>query len=495
MTPPTRAQITAPLTQPTYQVRIWVSGGWQALSVSDIQQVDIQHTTSDDLHGVAFGASVGAEGSVVVADTPTLRAYTWQLMPIRVDFGFATSDRVQAFVGIVTAMQRDGVTMTWTCRGLDELMRGTPVYTPMIAGHLAATQTTVTSAELTSGGIINVILWTCGGRPLEQQATYPSAVFYYTCHNALIAPAWAWVAGENAWDELQRCCKAVGGQIIQRPDGVIAYVNPLYFGAMSGTPFTFGGATFATVSLQGEARDIVASVRMRVTIRRMQGEQTVYEDTTARYVAANSTISVVCDLPVPVYDYVYAASGAPTLPSTGIVATDIWGVRATPAATLTQSAAARATIHIANTSSTPLIVSRLALRGRPVEAASDEQAIIGSGMPQLELGDAAEALVQSSAHAAMLGALYTSFYGVPRPIITLHTCGYDPDRIVGERCVLHDPDAGFTNEPVRIVAIRVHETGATMDVDVVSVAGLPTLDQFFVVDGVYTDTDQRYLGY
>lgn len=485
MTPPTRTQIEATITQPTYQVSYWAGGMWHAISGDDVERADPQHTSSDDLHGIAFGASVGASCTITVADTPSLRALAWQLMPIRVRFGFAASDLIDAFVGPIMRMQRNGDTITWECAGLDELMRGTPVFSPMLYRRLAATKTTTISNELTNGGIVNYILWTCGGRPVEQQGNYPNAVFYYTCHDALIAPEWAWVAGENAWDELQRLCLTVGGQIVQRPDGIVSYVNPLYFGYSTGIPYTFESSTFQALSLSGGARDTVASVRMRVTVRALQGEQTVYEDTTPRYVPAGGVVTAICDMAVPVYTY----------GETNISITDIWGNAIPPSVIVTQMAAARATVQITNTSTLPAVVSRIALRGRPVLAVSDEQVIIGSGTPQLELGSDAEALLQSVAHANMLGTIYTSFYGVPRPIITLSACGYDPDRTVGERCVLHDPDAGFTYEPVRIVALQVSETGATMDVDVVSVAGLPTLDQFFLVDGTYTETDQRYVGY
>ena len=49
--------------------------------------------------------------------------------------------------------------------------------------------------------------------------------------------------------------------------------------------------------------------------------------------------------------------------------------------------------------------------------------------------------------------------------------------------------------PMRIVALRVQETGARMELDVVSVAGLPTDDQFFLLDTVYADSDTRQLSY
>ncbi|MBK8772180.1 MAG: hypothetical protein IPM06_17400 [Rhizobiales bacterium] len=499
MTPPSREQIEATTTQPIYEIAYWLNGIWNSIDPDDVQDADPQHSTSADLHGVAFGASVGASCTIVLADTPALRALPWAQLPVRVSFGFATSNLVDAFRGIVMRYARDGDTITWSCAGLDVLLSTIPIYSPLLAQRLMATATSGSTQEDPAistwrGGIINYIFWMCGGRPLEQQASFPAALFYYTCQAALIAPAWSWVAGENAWDELQRLCTGGGGQVVQRPDGVFAYSNPLSFGAGPST-MTITSAHIDTFQIAGDAHDMVASVRCRVTNRLLQLEQAVYEDATPRLIGPGAPITIVCDMAVPVYDYVFASSGAPTLPEDAVLVTTLGGIPATGiTATLTQIGAARATLQISSSSGQTVVCRRIMLRGRPVAVVGDEQLVIGNGTPQLEISDDVAVLIQTADHAQMIGSLYTSFYGQTRPVVTLSLL-YDPDRKLGERVTLNLPDDGFAMVPMRIVAVRVQETGARMELDVVSVAGLPTDDQFFLLDTVYADSDTRQLSY
>lgn len=503
MPAPTRQQIEAPVRQPTYQVSWWSGSAWVDFAAQDVASIAPQHQTSTDLHGLAFGVSVGAGCTIAVRDTPALRSLAWEQLRVRVRFGFGTSDLVHAFVGVIVRRQRDGTTITWTCEGLETLMRGIPVYSPMLYARRVATATSPASIENPdqagwSGGMINYLLWTCGGRPLEQQASYPSALFWYTCQDALIAPPWSWVSGENVWDELQRLCKVGGGQIAQRPDGVIQYVNPLAFGSVPSSPYLLTDASIASVTEDGAARETVASVRGRISVRQLQPEQTVYEDTTPRLLPASGLLDIVCDLEWPVYAYVYAAAGAPWLALESLTVTTIFGVPATADQVTAQvlssgTGAGRAAVRLTNLSTIPLILSRLTLRGRPVTVVTTEQAVSGSGTPQLELSSDLEPLIQSPAQFAMLGSLYRTVYGVARPVITLEG-RYDPDRWVGERCLLHLPTEGYAMHPIMIVGLDVQD-GSAMTIQAVSVAGLPTVADFFIVGQTYVTGTVKQLGY
>jgi GTPase SAR1 family protein len=67
------------------------------------------------------------------------------------------------------------------------------------------------------GGLANELLWRSGGRPFDQAATYPTALFYYVCQGSAVAPAYGWSDGDKAMMESMTGFKRAGA------DGILTY--------------------------------------------------------------------------------------------------------------------------------------------------------------------------------------------------------------------------------------------------------------------------------
>lgn len=490
MAVPTRLQIEAVVTQPTYTVEYWDGAAWVAIGDSYVVDVTAAFAADDGgAQPLGFGASVGVSGSLTLtSDAP---AWTWQRTPVRARFGFAGSDEVAGVWGVALDRRDTPADQTYTLGGIDDYIAGITLHSPMLIGRTAATATSVSSVDdptdpVWQAGMINWILWQCGGRPLEQAAAYPAAVFYYTCQAAVMGPTYAWIAGDDPWQELARLCASCGGQLYQRPDGVIAYVNPL----------TLGGTASYTLDVEtctSETRtaDLIAQVTVRSTTRAPQPFGLVYTDATPRLIAAGATVSVTIAPDTPVVSW-YTTDGS-HVHADHIRIVDYIGQPVTSGVTVTMPTqdAARATIQVANSRSDHVVVARLTLYGTALAVVGEAETVIGSGTPQTTF----EAVnVQDATHAARIGTMIRDFYQVARARRSVSGIGYDPDRVVGEVITL-TCDQPAVSGAHRVSRLTPTNAGASMDVDLVDVSGLPVLGDFFLVDTVYSGSDTRKAGY
>lgn len=495
MAPPTRGQIDASITSPTYTVEYWNGSAWTAISDDDVIAVAGGHAAGIGETGLAFGAFANPGGSIDLWDTSTIAAIAWARARVRVSYGFDTSDQLVRLIGLLTERERilsnQEAAFRFSVGGLDELIADTPIYSPMFYRRNAATATTAVSVEDPGsgsyvGGLINYILWQAGGRPYEQAGSYPSAIFYYSCEPSLITPEWSWIAGENAWEELNRLCKACAGQLFQDVDGVLRFVNPLSLAPAS--TYTFTVNELAGISERSTTIDLVGAARCSYVARRLQPRQIVYEDTTPRLIAPGETLSLVIEPTLPVYEWITPGSEA-------VNVTDIAINLVTVTPSLTSAAAGRATVSVTNGSSTAYILSRITIYGRPVAAVEEGQARYGSATPEIAIGDDAGVYVQSRSHAERLCRIAVDFYGSARAQRTLTACGYDPDRTIGEGVGLTVAAWSLSATAHRIIGIEHQDTGAWMDVTLVDVTGVPTASDLFQIGGSYSAGDTRTLGY
>lgn len=508
MAAPTRAQIEADVTLPTTKVEIKPAGIWLDVTADVISATDALEA-SGELAGFAFGASGGAAASVEVWKTAF--GYAWEQAPIRISYGFDTSDVVRRFVGLIVGRSRGAAAGQWDCRGWDALIEGVRIRSPLFHRRPAATATTVTSIEDPanlnySGGLINYILWECGGRPDAQAATYPNATFYYACDQALIAPEWSWITGDNAWEELDRLCRACGGQLYQDVDGVVRYVEPLNLAAGVATfGYTDSVATagtaalrvansrslYADISDQADAYRAPTAVTCTYVSRIVQGVQQVYQDTTPKRVEGSAVLTLECDTQLPLY------SVSRVEVKTAVLRTGRAPTAAEVAVTITDERAQRVTVEVDNNLAEPVIIYQVLIFGRPVTAGEEGSAFYsasGALVTERALPLEDNPYIQSASHARRLCRMAFDFYSDPRPIITLAGCGYDPDRYVGEPIVLTSSDWGYTDEPCRIVALRP-DNGEFMDVDVCPSDGLPVGNEFYQVGQSYGNSASLQLSY
>ena len=494
MAAPTRAEIEAVVTHPAYTVEYWSGGAWTALDAALVLEVSGAAESAGGENGLAFGATATARATLALDSGAS--SIAWERARMRVRFGFDASDRLVRTAGLATRRSRDtdgGVTLDLA--GFDEAIARTPVYSPLFHRRPGSTATSASSVEDPASasyqaGLVNYIFWQAGGRPLAQAASYPDALFFYQCDTALIAPEWSWCVGENAWDELGRIACACGLVIFQAADGTMTAQHALTL-AGSGS-YTFVRGVYADIQEEATVGELIAAARCRYTTRRLQPEQVVYEDTVPRIVAVLSSISLTLEMQQPVLSYVLSGSA---LPPDAITATTAEGTTVTLSAAVTQQAAARLALTITNAGSATLTISRIQIRGRPIAPTEEGMVVVGSGVPEREIGSDAGVYVQSRGHARMLAALYRDVYGLVRPTRTLRDCGYDPDRYVGEAVRLTDAALGLVDAPHRITAIRHTETGSRMDVDLVPTDGLPTLADVFVIGQTYAAGSTRKLSY
>ncbi len=494
MAVPSRGEIEARITLPTYQLQYWSGSAW----------VDIDDATVGDLAGMVnvgggpsgfdFGANATPRGTITLYASSTNQAISWERLKIRIQYGFAASDMLARWMGVVTGDTRstDSLTITWECAGFDLLIAETECYSSLLFRRPPATKTTASSIEdPTNGsyaaGLANYICWQAGGRPLEQAGTYTTATFYYSFDNAIITPEWTWVAGENAWQELDTLCRAVGGQIYQDTAGTIVYRNPL-IGTSSG--YTFDESVYASLSQKASVLQKTALARCTYQGRRLQPEQDVYSDTTPRLVLAGSAVTLTLDMQRPVYDYVVSAPGGSGVPNSGFTCVDLHGATVIYPDILvsyTARAAGRASVSLTNTLAVPVIVTNLTLRGRPLAVVEDGIESVGSGTPAREVGSGS-VYIQNRVHAARLCKLYVDVYSVARPERVIE-CMYDPDRTLGEIVTLSCTSLGISGNH-RITAIDV-QNGALMSVTLIPITDLLTSTDVFLVGTSYTSETRQ----
>jgi len=501
----TQTQIQSAVALPTFVVEVKRSGSWVDVS-ADVVKSGSSLTTASGDNGLAFGAFTGATATVELAREQI--GEDWEMLPIRISYGFDTSDKAQQFVGAILAADSDADTVTYDCAGYHEVIARAEVYSPLFRRRAAATATSLTSIDdpnepAYAAGPINYILWQCGGRPIEQIAAYPTADFYYSCQQAIIAPDWQWCAGENNWTELDRLCKAVGGQIAQAADGVMYYTDPLLLS--SGTAahvFTDADVSaaarvsgnlgsYGSIRVSASVRNAVSKVTCRFTRRRVLGVREVYRDKPNRYLDGDEVTTLYLNTQLPIYDLDRVELRAAKLRG-GSLITEV-EIDPLTISVLSQ----QITIGITNPEATPIVLYEIALFGRPLAATEEGDAFYtgSTSRPYATVREIPDSpLIQSYSHAKRLCRMLYDFTAAAATSITLEGCGFDPDRTVGETVGLTSSAHGYSALTCRIVGIE-ETAGETMSVTLAPTAGLPTRSTVWIVGTSYSGANTRELSY
>jgi hypothetical protein len=461
------------------------SGSWLAVDDDDVAQITGSLETAQADGGVGFGTTAVTRATVQVLRT-AVSGLALARMPVRFTFTVGASSEM-AFVGFVRGWSGDRATVTLECSGmLDDLPERTKnLYSPLYYRRHPATKTTASSIEnpATGGyaaGLINWMMWYAGGRPFEQAGSYPSADFYYSFHNAIRAPDWTWIAGEDGWSVALQMIRAVGGKLKQGPDGVIYYTSPL---TMLNTPTkTFTTDDYEDVAEQGNTDQYAATITVSYLPRSPQPTQEVINDTTIRAIAAGETVTIYLDPQWPLFSTVLDGG---TLKMKNITATYYDGapvVYGSGITTTTTVDAQRITLTVTNSSSRNFQITKILVSGSPIAAGEAGSVTVGSGAPTKVLED--NPYVQSEAHALALAEMGLDFYGVARAVRTLTGCVYDPDRTADETVNLTDSLLGLSAAPHLITSItsELGEGGAiTGSYALLDAANLPELASYWIV--------------
>ncbi len=512
MAAPTRLQIEADFNKPKFKVEILPhTGVWTEVinaRVSNISGAVDSASNSDN--GVSFGspsnpsADVEAEDHIVASEY--LSAPYWINKPLRISFGFDTSDYVYVFSGPITQIQKKNNSITYSVAGNLEYMKDIKLLTPLYYRKPIATKTTVASVEDTgslswNAGLINMAFWAAGGRPYEQKdITYTEASsgwkFWYSCDQSIIIPDYTWYSGENTFDEVFAMARAAGGQIYQDNNGVVRYTQPLSFGDITGysSYFTFDDSMFVDYSENISKFENVGTLKLAYTPRRIEPIQNVIEDTNPYLFMPNETRTIELSPQLPIWQYYGLVSNDTITATNTMKAINVHNVAVTPSIGAVVADASKVSIEVSNPSSTiPMIIHSIIIQGRPLAALEDSYTSFGFGEPERNIEN--NVYIQNQAHADRIIRMIYDFYVDIKPIITLEGVQYDPDRFVGELVKLDSIYNSSTTDIYRIIKIGHSSIGTRMDVDLVKVTGLPQTSDMFIIGTSYSGATVKQLSY
>lgn len=385
MTSPTREQIEATIALPTYTVEVDFGLGYEEVNGAHVISLNTVLETSNNIdNAFAFGSIAIIHASFETADD--VLTANWEFRKVRIRYGFDDSDKITAFEGILTKRQRSGRTFSFECSGFDYLIERTKIYTDVFYRRPIATKTTATSVENVvadnyRAGLLNYVMWMSGGRPYEQYADYNSDVdrkFWYSFDESILKPRWAWLSGENAWEEIYKLVRAAGGQFYQDVDGVFYYKQPLSFGYVEegATLYHFTEDTYATMQEDASTIDMMDTVVCSYVDRVVQPMQQIYESTSPQLIPDGETTEIEIEMQHPIYQYETTLNDIDIMTEGAIKATYLDGRDATTDAidwsiTVTSRSAQRVVLTIENNSGEPISLNKIILHGRPITAGSE----------------------------------------------------------------------------------------------------------------------------
>lgn len=480
-----------------YTIEWYQSGVWTDIS-SHVISVEGDFSTVNAGNGIAFGDSSDAGATITVA-TASLDVSLWAYIPVRGTF-VMDANTARGIAGVIISIDEDMDTAKLTVTGYKQLISTVRVYSDLWQYRPIATKTTATSVEDPSdgawaAGALNWIMWQAGGRPYEQAGTYTSAAFYYSLSQAPIAPKFSWIAGEDGWEEALKLVRAAGGQLYQRPDGVIAYVSPLSIAG--GTPqFSLTTSDFGDITRAGSAADVVNSYTTTYVPRILVGLIEVVSDSEPRIVAEGQTITIELEPQYPVASIETDSSGSQLL-ADAISAVSYDGTQITQGAGYTHTLDVKAqkiTIGITNAGTIPFVIEKIVLRGTPIVPGEAGTVTVGSGTPTQSIEQ--NPYIQSRSHAQRLARMALAFYDEARPVVKASGVLYNPvAHQIGIAGTLTLAAWGLSSEPVVILGVSHSETGATVDLEMVVTDGLPALADYFLVSTSSQSGLTRFIGY
>lgn len=456
---------------------------------------DVDISAASGPNGLGWGTDVTPGASIRATDTTY--ATNWRYVPWYGELSRNGGPWLRTFSGVLYERDDDGETLRYDARGIHELIKVAPVRTKVRPRTPIATATSPTSVEdpdspAYRGGLANEIFWRAGGRPYDQRGIYTSALFYYRCDASAVAPAYPWVDGTNAWEELLALAEAGGGQIYQDGMGVVGYVSPLKLAENpGGTPPHFTNSVYGNLSVTETVEGAYNVVRSNFTRRVAGQQQEIVKDATPREIPPGGSIPVTLAIQWAILRYA-AITVVAARPSGEPVAVTV---------TTVEQTAQQITIQIANPlATTPIRIAAIAVEGDPVIAAGQGVAtastapFTGTGRDvELRLNDSD--LIQTQPDALRRCRMSLAFYAVPRPIYTAADCPLDPTWYVGQYCLLSNTRRGIASVPARIVGLDIPDSGDRVNVRLVRLDGVPKLSDFFVVGRTYTPSTVKRVGW
>lgn len=514
MAAPTRAQIEGTIVQPKYKVEILgFDSAWH--QILDARVIDISgnvESTTNINNGVSFGSPSAASADLEMEDNEVYSSiYTsneaWINQPVRISYGYDTSDFIQVFYGPVQSITVSNHFVKMSLGGIEQFIANVKLHSPIYYRRLVATKTTTLTEEnpdnlpVYSAGLLNYALWMSGGRPYEQKDIIFTEAstgfkFWYSCDWSILAPDFAWFSGANTLEEIYALVRASGGQLYQDNKGVLRYASPTSLGDTTtyGSYFTFDDGTFVDYEKTITAVEKLDVVKLTYTPRYVGPEQQVIEDTQPRFFAPSETKVIELAPQQPVWSYVGLLTFDDSTATKTMHATLLNNADVTPTIGAVITNAQNVQITVTNPSATfPMILHDIKIKGRALLA--NEEATLSYGTGPVERNIENNVYIQSEDDAQRFLRMIYDFYVESRPVITLSGVQFDTDRFVGELVQFSSQyNVDVVGTVYRIIKIG-YNIGTSMDISMVSVATLKKRPDFFIIGTSYSGATVRELGY
>jgi hypothetical protein len=458
------------------------------------------------------------------------------------------------FAGLVKSRKESYSAITLSASGFLDMLSLKRVLTPLMRWKKTATAIVQSGTllellnsqdpTLNNVGIINSILWDLGGRPIQCKSLFDdnlvgyTAKFYYDCDTSVIDPEWTWFNNENLQADLESLCRASGGVLFQKEDGLVLYKN--VYSIPESTPFAvYTDKDYAAVEV-GESRyEPYRKIILTFTPRYLSGNQEVYAEVVDEFLYTGQTLIKTVEFQKPVYRLVnHTTSGqlGSTFVASGYVYTsDIveassssvskvpvyfkvasysgWYnpaylytgtpgnfIEVNSTNTLPSQSADVHILHSGAAAGLSIYLGKLSLYGRSLEGAKPQSYIrviegssgVAQGYKELRLND--NPYIQDYMSAGRYTNIAAYLLANPRTVLTLT-----------EVPALNSATLGATVEVqsnlmqvsglFKVTAVKYSNTLATCSLSLVSLSGLVQQSNLYIIGDVYASSDEKYLGF
>lgn len=397
-------------------------------------------------------------------------------------------------------------------------------------------------------GIINALLWSIGGRPYKYKSLYDNQYasvagqypkFYFDCDVSAMDPEWTWFNYENLFDDLNSLCKASGGILRQDSDGVVRFEN-IYNFNKTFTGVTLTDSSYSSLELGEFGTEPYSRIVTTYTPRFLSSAQIVFSEKFAENLAYQESLTRRVNFDKPVWkilNTVLSGQLSDSIVSSGLVqindsaqvqTVDIFGVqrpvkfKITPhttfavtryipsgvSGTFTQVlndnvvASQSATVEIENSvvsDSSSLYIGDVKIYGRSLEAGGQQRYVLQvrpyssiSGYKEFTIPD--NPYVQSDLHAQRLSQVTKYLMENNRVQVSIQDVPFVSGLTLGQ-IIRIDSTINELDEYFRVTSIEHVDAFSRMNINAISISGLYTQGDLFIVGTTYAGSDTRVLSF
>lgn len=461
---------------------------------------------------------------------------------------------VTKFSGFVKSRKESYGTVTLGATGFLGLLDLFKLNTPLMRWKRTATtipqtgslQDILDSQDPTTNdvGVINSVLWEIGGRPLRCRQLFDDNTqgyqpkFYYDCDGSVINPEWTWFNNDNLLNDLESLCRASGGVLYQREDGVVLYKN-IYSIPSNEPEAVYTDSVYEDLEI-GESRyEPYSKVILTFTPRYLTSSQEVYSEVLDEFLYPNQILVKTIEFQKPVYrlvnnttsgqlgdtlvsavyqkdsEIVEASSASLTKLSVYFKITPYSGWY-TPTYTFTgnlgQFNEVPSTSTVTSQSAEIMILNsgvlvdltvhlgRMRLFGRSLEGAKPQNYIrqipitsgVLSGFKELRLNE--NPYIQDYTNARRYTHLSEYLLSNPRQVLTLKSVPADRAVTVGSIVEVNSTSMAVSGL-YRVTSVGYELNTQACTLSVISTSGLIGRESVYIVGSGYSLDDTRYLGF